>query len=221
MQDTHAPLDSDALDDILEYFFDKYAGDDSILSVTELDGFLAALACAPSLILPSRWMPAIWGGEDQMPDWEEKREINDYHQAVMQAYNLVNQEFLDGYFSPRMLDEKDQFVAMDEWSEGFMRGVQLYDPLSAEDKAILDQHLDPITLFASEDRFKELLSLSFEQIQEKAAQIEPNVLALRQHFFSRQFAVAHTPLMKTDPKVGRNDPCPCGSGKKFKKCCLH
>ena len=23
------------------------------------------------------------------------------------------------------------------------------------------------------------------------------------------------------PKVGRNDPCPCGSGKKFKKCCLH
>jgi uncharacterized protein YecA (UPF0149 family) len=25
--------------------------------------------------------------------------------------------------------------------------------------------------------------------------------------------------IKTDPKVGRNDPCPCGSGKKFKKCC--
>ena len=24
----------------------------------------------------------------------------------------------------------------------------------------------------------------------------------------------------TGPKVGRNDPCPCGSGKKFKKCCL-
>ncbi len=23
------------------------------------------------------------------------------------------------------------------------------------------------------------------------------------------------------PKTGRNDPCPCGSGKKYKKCCLH
>lgn len=23
------------------------------------------------------------------------------------------------------------------------------------------------------------------------------------------------------PKIGHNDPCPCGSGKKFKKCCLH
>lgn len=27
------------------------------------------------------------------------------------------------------------------------------------------------------------------------------------------------PLRKTGPKVGRNDPCPCGSGKKYKKCC--
>jgi SWIM/SEC-C metal-binding protein len=25
---------------------------------------------------------------------------------------------------------------------------------------------------------------------------------------------------RTAPKVGRNDPCPCGSGKKFKKCCV-
>ena len=28
----------------------------------------------------------------------------------------------------------------------------------------------------------------------------------------------HNPL-RTGPKVGRNDPCPCGSGKKYKKCC--
>ena len=29
----------------------------------------------------------------------------------------------------------------------------------------------------------------------------------------------HTPYRREDPKVGRNDPCPCGSGKKHKKCC--
>jgi len=27
------------------------------------------------------------------------------------------------------------------------------------------------------------------------------------------------PFKRTDKKVGRNDPCPCGSGKKYKKCC--
>lgn len=28
-----------------------------------------------------------------------------------------------------------------------------------------------------------------------------------------------TPFTRAQPKVGRNEPCPCGSGKKFKKCC--
>lgn len=30
---------------------------------------------------------------------------------------------------------------------------------------------------------------------------------------------AHQQFVREEPKVGRNDPCPCGSGKKFKKCC--
>jgi preprotein translocase subunit SecA len=33
-----------------------------------------------------------------------------------------------------------------------------------------------------------------------------------------QAAVAHTPVTREGPKVGRNDPCPCGSGKKYKHC---
>ncbi len=33
-------------------------------------------------------------------------------------------------------------------------------------------------------------------------------------------APALTPV-RSGPKVGRNDPCPCGSGKKYKKCCGH
>ncbi len=28
------------------------------------------------------------------------------------------------------------------------------------------------------------------------------------------------PYVRPEPKIGRNDPCPCGSGKKYKKCCL-
>lgn len=29
---------------------------------------------------------------------------------------------------------------------------------------------------------------------------------------------AHTPIVRTERKIGRNEPCPCRSGKKFKKC---
>lgn len=221
MQDSSETFDHDALDDVLEYYFDKYITDNSILSVTELDGFFAALACAPTLVLPSRWMPIIWGGEDLMPDWEDKDEITDFHEALMLAYNQVVSEFIAGDFSPRIYGEDDKLVMMDEWCDGFLRGVHLYDPLSAENQAFLNQQLDPITLFASDARLQELLSLSHEQVQEQAARIEPNVMALRKHFFERQLIEAHTPLMNAEPSVGRNDPCPCGSGKKFKKCCLH
>jgi len=33
--------------------------------------------------------------------------------------------------------------------------------------------------------------------------------------------IIQKPLKREGPKVGRNDPCPCGSGKKYKKCCLN
>jgi SEC-C motif-containing protein len=38
-------------------------------------------------------------------------------------------------------------------------------------------------------------------------------------YFTEGTAVAPKPIVRSEPKVGRNDPCPCGSGKKFKKCC--
>ncbi len=31
--------------------------------------------------------------------------------------------------------------------------------------------------------------------------------------------VGETPVTRESPKIGRNDPCPCGSGRKYKKCC--
>ncbi|MFP4476248.1 MAG: YchJ family protein [Desulfatibacillaceae bacterium] len=40
----------------------------------------------------------------------------------------------------------------------------------------------------------------------------------RWFFYDGQPVVPHT-YKRDMPKVGRNDPCPCGSGKKFKKCC--
>lgn len=35
-----------------------------------------------------------------------------------------------------------------------------------------------------------------------------------------RYKAAHTPRVR-EYKIGRNDPCPCGSGLKFKKCCIN
>ena len=51
---------------------------------------------------------------------------------------------------------------------------------------------------------------------------QPRSVRRRRARSSRPGSAATTPLPKTvrrdEPKVGRNDPCPCGSGKKYKKC---
>ena len=38
-------------------------------------------------------------------------------------------------------------------------------------------------------------------------------------FYRRAIRTGPAPIRSNEPKVGRNDPCPCGSGKKFKHCC--
>ncbi|MEZ5505010.1 MAG: UPF0149 family protein [Gammaproteobacteria bacterium] len=221
MTDEFDPIDSDAIDDTLEYFFDKYSSDDSILTLTELDGFFAGLACAPEIPMPSQWLPVMWGGDSAMPDWEEQEEIEEFHEALMVVYNSVMLEFMENDYIARIYSEDDQFMMVDEWCDGFLRAVRLYGLLAPEDQAFLDKQLEPIRLFSTQEGVDELLEMTPQQLQEQAALIEPNVRALRQHFFSRQVVRAHTPLMVAEPSPGRNDPCPCGSGKKFKKCCLH
>ncbi|MDO4531681.1 MAG: SEC-C metal-binding domain-containing protein, partial [Bacillota bacterium] len=41
----------------------------------------------------------------------------------------------------------------------------------------------------------------------------------RPMFTNKDESLVKQPKKRTDEKVGRNDPCPCGSGKKYKQCC--
>jgi SEC-C motif domain protein len=41
----------------------------------------------------------------------------------------------------------------------------------------------------------------------------------RTWYYTRPLREGPPPVRSTAPKVGRNDPCPCGSGKKYKHCC--
>ena len=57
----------------------------------------------------------------------------------------------------------------------------------------------------------------------RTGDIYPNekaILEKLQTEFVRPMIIPPTPLQLQNMKVGRNDPCPCGSGKKFKECCL-
>ncbi len=59
----NTPLTETELDTLDQLLRDN-GTDDSVLNISELDGFLTAVASAPNLIMPSQWLPALWGGAD-------------------------------------------------------------------------------------------------------------------------------------------------------------
>jgi uncharacterized protein len=216
------PDDDDILQ-LLNYYLLRYGHDDAILDVSELDGFFAALACAPDTILPSRWMPAIWGGDDQSPAWPNEEEIREFTQAVFVLYNEVTQGMNEDVFEALFLERDVQgktYTIVDEWCAGFLRGVNLWATLTPADAAVAEQCLQPVRLFATEVGSATLESMSEAEVEEQQELIEPSIRRLFKHFLAQRTQAA-APFVREGRKVGRNDPCPCGSGKKYKHCCLH
>ena len=60
-----------------------------------------------------------------------------------------------------------------------------------------------------------------EQLKDVASEIIPPYVEILHRARLAQAERFETWAKQSFPKVGRNDPCPCGSGKKYKKCCLN
>ncbi len=105
---------------------------------------------------------------------------------------------------------------MDHLKEGIgLRGYAQQDPLKEYKKEAFELFEELLS------RINEEILLTFSRIQirrERAEDIS--------HQKRRQMQMSHgdsavrsEPIKRTGQKIGRNDPCPCGSGKKYKKCC--
>ncbi|PHS25713.1 MAG: hypothetical protein COA83_04670 [Methylophaga sp.] len=207
----------------LDYYFMLYGNNESILDASELDGFCASLACSPEMILPSTWNPAIWGGEELMPEWETINEATNFSEFLFTVYNHAITQLNDGKYEPLFwLDEVDDetYSIADEWCSGFLRGVDLWGSLSATDTMVVEKALEPIRLFAAARGFKQLDNMSNNEVKIRQDLIEPSIKKLFDYFLEKRKELV-APIVRREAKTSRNEPCPCGSGKKYKKCCLH
>ncbi|HAG93859.1 MAG: YecA family protein [Pseudomonadales bacterium] len=229
------PLTQEELD-WLDAVLEKYGTDAAIINVSELDGFLTALVSGPNMVMPSQWLPAIWeteSGPDSVP-WENEAEASRFMALVMQHMNnntAVLMESPEQYEAMFMQAEENGEIhtIVDDWCLGYMRGVALgggWEQLPEE----YEQHLMAIAIHADLEIQEELDKQTPEILQLMVERIEPAAVALHGYWLSQRMTeTAGMPagvptqptLFRDEPKVGRNDPCPCGSGKKFKKCCLH
>lgn len=207
----------------------KYGNDHSLLNISALDGFLTAVVSGPNMILPSQWYPAMWGGAGCEPAWENQSEMQRFMALVMQHMNsiadvLVTQpENFEALFYEREF-EGEHFLLTDEWCEGYMLGTRLDQTGWAQTPPELVQnHLSAIHLFSGEFD-DQILNMSNSVVDSLQSKIEPAVRALHAYWLQQRTVkpVQNMAMpVRAEVKVGRNAPCPCGSGRKFKQCCLH
>lgn len=201
-------VDPDALSEAELDWLDRFlTGPESTadtMSLEVLDGFLTALAIGPVPSVETDWLPAVWGerGAPRFADDAQERFVLALirRHAAVTAGRAARGRPADPYIALMSPSERPL-----DWAIGFLEGVDLADeawqPLFDEPDA--DDLIGPIEALADEGSDPE--DGAFEAL--------PDVLAAIGAYWRRPPRV---PARST--KVGRNDPCPCGSGKKYKKC---
>jgi uncharacterized protein len=216
----------DQLSEVLQRFGGRRA-----MNLESLDGFLAALACGPVNVPQSEYLREVWGdkvvNESQFAAQPILREFGALvarHREVI-AHTLRSGEV----YTPMLLaDEHGKFPAND-WAIGFTRGLRL----RSQEWAILfddDDHggsLVPIFALAHEhDPDPEMRPysepVSAEMREKLIVGAAAGVMKIFEYFEAQRVLRRigeDVTYRRMAPKVGRDDPCPCGSGKQFKQCC--
>lgn len=205
-----------------------------IPNVEALDGFLTALVISPELVMPSEYVKVITSGKTDADDlvFETTRDANRFFGIIANHWNRINRVFRRGdVYMPLLLEDDQGVTKGNDWAKGFLCGTHMRHAQWL-DIANSDQRGGPfiyIWSLAYEDHANpEIRSnktpFADEQRESLIAGMIAGVKLLYDGFKQERETprVPDDPLntyMRSSPKVGRNDPCPCGSGKKYKKCC--
>jgi uncharacterized protein len=196
---------------------------ESTLPVDAAQGLLAAVACAPAPIPEERWLQAILGSAPQFATPEESEEITTLLQRFQEetARGLNEGEGFDFIlYGPEGAED------LATWCDGFLEGVDLSDPPWADAADTDDLHNMLFPFLALTGQAKAMALEEGEQWMSEEEEVEmlveireglaDHLLDVRRFWFEKSIP----PTVKREtPKIGRNDPCPCGSGKKYKACC--
>ena len=210
-------------------------GEETML-IEELDGFIAGLLVCPDLIKPSEWLPIVWGQDraDPQPTFDNLDHVNRVLGLVMEHYNNVARTLMDrpDRYTPLFaVDQRNGDVFWELWIEGFEKAVNLRP---ATWQKLLNTDVDTATAMRG------MLALAdIVHGDQRPSRIRDTLIATAPDDIARwvitlnEWRLAnYQPMQDAVPmprspsaraqKFGRNDPCPCGSGKKYKRCCgLH
>ncbi len=177
-----------------------------------VEGFLCAVFSSANFVRMDDWLPYV-NGDCKFKSQKHAEEIM---LSIFQLQNNILAELADISYKPlyEKFNIKDEVVAAlaARWSKGYVLGGLLINGenfFRNEDTATL---LSPIFILASDDE-KELQKRKIEK--KDLLKMVP----IAANGFSEYNRYSKTKHPRVSTKVSRNDLCPCGSKKKFKKCC--
>lgn len=213
------PAAADALSDIdLERLEEGLVATRARLTrLDALQGLCAAIAMGPDAEVSPRWIDAVLGDETQRADDDASliELLERFRTSTASA--LANRSL--SLRAHRTRTGRDDYAG---WCAGFLDGVDLSetDWFAAADPEELDELLFPIEALADALPERERAAYKPNQwrtlVRDAQDSLADSVLRLADYW-----AIVRTPpatIRRDQPKVGRNDPCPCGSGRKFKQC---
>ena len=200
------------------------------MNVEMLDGLFAALIAGPEVVMPSEYNREVFGGEmSDTCEFPSLDAANDFLGLIMRQWNDIAGTLFKGeVYGPLLLEDKDGIAQANDWARGFMRGVAMRPGGWTE---LIDDELHggcllPMMMLCHEhDPDPEMRPepISREKREEVIVMMAAGLLEAYRYFRKHREANAgptFTPRSRRNvSKPGRNDPCFCGSGKKYKRCC--
>jgi uncharacterized protein len=216
-------LTTELIEELDEFLMSDQAPDDC-MQLSDLDGFLTGIVVGPELIMPSEWMPVIW--QDDEPEFKDMDQAEHIIGIIMARYNEIIHLLDDepGAFQPILYEAPDGRMLAADWAEGFMDAfglrVDAWDALfeDEDDKFLMASIMAQLNDREGKPFFEASLE-EMQEIREECAPPLPYAIKEIHDFWKARRQPANLARRPTKKKVGRNEPCPCGSGRKYKRCC--
>ncbi len=217
--DPAAPLTREDLDRLEMLLADAH-DDGQAMPLDALQGLFFAIACGPEPVAPSRWMPFVLGAAREPAATDDAR---DARSLLMRFHDQCMAEAAADRFDLILYDAADGERDFATWCGGFLDGVELCDAdwFERGDVDEVEELLYPFVVLAGELPARERRPFKPAEWRSLVRACEDGladaIVDVREYWNVLRAPVST--IRRLAPKPGRNDPCPCGSGKKYKHCC--
>lgn len=197
------------------------------MNLEEMDGFFAALIAGPEMVPPSEFLPEVFGGKDAFES-SELDEANAIFGLILRYWNKIAATLKRGeVHTPILLEDEDGAYLGSDWSRGFVRGMDMRSAGWA--KLLADEEksgfmLPVLMLYHEHDEDPQLRPgpIGPEKREELIVLMLAGVVRAYRYFRGNREPETGSNRSRRESspgKIGRNDQCPCGSGRKYKRCC--